>query len=87
MGADLLAVAGVVTHINAAGWSRMRLQGLKIDFVRAERSSFRWEGEDEALIKHHGHRVHLLRDSGHWVHTDNLEGLVQILKPTFMMNA
>ena len=65
----------------------MRLQGLKIDFVRAERSSFRWEGEDEALIKHHGHRVHLLRDSGHWVHTDNLEGLVQILKPTFMMNA
>lgn len=66
------------------GASQSLTQGLKIDFVRAERSSFRWGGEDEELIKHHGHRVHLLRDSGHWVHTDNLEGLVQILKPTFV---
>ena len=29
-----------------------------------------------------GHQVHLLRDSGHWVHTDNPQGLFQILERT-----
>ena len=41
--------------------------GVRIDFVRAEKSSFRWGGEDEARIMACGHRVHLLRNSGHWV--------------------
>lgn len=27
----------------------------------------RWGGEDEARIAANGHRVHLLRNSGHWV--------------------
>lgn len=58
-------------------------QGLKIDFVRAEGSQFRWGGGDETGIRDHGHRVHLLRDSGHWVHTDNPGGLFDILAPTF----
>lgn len=55
-------------------------EGLKLDFVRAENSQFRWAGADEILIKALGHGVHLLEDSGHWVHTDNPEGLFQIIK-------
>lgn len=55
-------------------------EGLKLDFVRAENSQFRWAGTDEKLIKSLGHEVHLLKDSGHWVHTDNPEGLFQIIK-------
>lgn len=46
-------------------------QGLAVDFVRAERSSFRWEGDVADSIHQLGHRVHLLKDAGHWVHTDN----------------
>lgn len=62
-------------------------QGLKIDFVKAERSTFRWGGQDEETIKAHGHRVHLLRNSGHWVHTDNPEGLLDILRPSLGQSA
>ncbi len=58
-------------------------QGLQVDFVRAERSEFRWGGADEALITSLGHHVHLLRNSGHWVHSDNPGGLFDILAPTF----
>ena len=57
--------------------------GLKLGFVRAERSTFRWGGDDEHRIKSLGHQVHLLRDSGHWVHTDNPLGLVLILSLSF----
>lgn len=46
-------------------------QGLSVDFVRAERSSFRWEGGVVQAIEQLGHRVHLLRDAGHVVHQDN----------------
>ena len=46
-------------------------QGLSVDFVRAERSSFRWEGGVVDAIEQLGHRVHLLRDAGHVVHQDN----------------
>lgn len=45
-------------------------QGLSVDFVRAERSSFRWEGVADT-IQSLGHRVHLLKDAGHVVHQDN----------------
>ena len=41
--------------------------GARIDFVRAERSAFRWSGPDEQRIQAAGAGVHLLRDSGHWV--------------------
>lgn len=59
--------------------------GLTLDFVKAERSSFRWGGTDEQRIKDCGHHVHLLTRAGHWVHTDNPLGLFNILAPAFGM--
>eukprot|EP00197_Chlamydomonas_leiostraca_P007015 CAMPEP_0202858464 /NCGR_PEP_ID=MMETSP1391-20130828/988_1 /ASSEMBLY_ACC=CAM_ASM_000867 /TAXON_ID=1034604 /ORGANISM="Chlamydomonas leiostraca, Strain SAG 11-49" /LENGTH=353 /DNA_ID=CAMNT_0049537387 /DNA_START=225 /DNA_END=1286 /DNA_ORIENTATION=+ len=58
-------------------------QGLKLDFVKAQHSTFRWGGGDEARISALGHRVHVLPDAGHWVHTDNPLGLFDILAPSF----
>jgi len=58
-------------------------EGIQLSFVKAERSSFRWGGGDEARIRSAGHQVHLLHNSGHWVHTDNPDGLFDILAPTF----
>lgn len=55
-------------------------EGLKLDFVRAERSDYRWGGQDNERIEEYGHRVHLLKNSGHWVHTDNPDGLFDIIK-------
>lgn len=57
--------------------------GLKLDFVKAEHSSFRWGGDDEDRIKSLGHHVHVLPRSGHWVHTDNPNGLLSILEISF----
>ncbi|GAB4813895.1 hypothetical protein N2152v2_000941 [Parachlorella kessleri] len=59
------------------------LEGLTINFVKAERSTFRWGGGDEHRIRSLGHDVHLLPNSGHWVHTDNPVGLFNILAPSF----
>eukprot|EP00884_Botryococcus_braunii_P001049 jgi/Botrbrau1/10945/Bobra.0383s0002.1 len=58
-------------------------QGICVDFVRAEHSSFKWAGKDEERIRTAGHGVHLLKDAGHWVHTDNPAGLYDILAPSF----
>lgn len=58
-------------------------QGLKLDFVKAERSVFRWGGIDEGKIRDLGHHVHLLRNAGHWVHSDNPAGLEQIMHGSF----
>lgn len=33
-----------------------------------------------------GHAVHELPNSGHWVHTDNPNGLFDILSPSFGAN-
>lgn len=55
-------------------------EGLKLDFVRAERSDYRWGGRDSQKIEDCGHTVHLLKNSGHWVHTDNPDGLFDIIK-------
>ena len=57
--------------------------GVRYSFVKAERSTFRWGGSDEARIRAHGHPVHTLPASGHWVHTDNPDGLFDILAPSF----
>ncbi|PSC74655.1 abhydrolase domain-containing [Micractinium conductrix] len=57
--------------------------GLTLSFVKAERSTFRWGGGDEARIRELGHAVHTLPNSGHWVHTDNPDGLFDILAPSF----
>lgn len=58
-------------------------QGITLSFVKAERSTFRWGGGDEARIRGLGHAVHELKGSGHWVHTDNPGGLFDILAPSF----
>lgn len=57
--------------------------GITVSFVRAERSNFRWSGADQDMIRASGHNVHLLANSGHWVHTDNPDGLFDILAPSF----
>lgn len=58
-------------------------KGISVHFVRAESSAFRWDGPDEGQIKSLGHAVHLLQHSGHWCHTDNPDGLFQIMSPSF----
>jgi hypothetical protein len=57
--------------------------GVQLSFVKAERSTFRWGGRDEEHIRQLGHPVHLLHGAGHWVHTDNPDGLFDILAPSF----
>jgi pimeloyl-ACP methyl ester carboxylesterase len=57
-------------------------QGALIDFVRAERSAFRWREADVERLTAAGARVHLLPNSGHWVHIDNPTGLTDILTPS-----
>ena len=47
---------------------------LQVHFVRAEQSNFRWKGDDAQRIQQLGHDVHMLKDAGHWVHTDNPQG-------------
>lgn len=39
--------------------------GVTVSFVKAERSTFRWGGTDEARIRALGHAVHELPNSGH----------------------
>ncbi len=58
--------------------------GVRIDVVRAERSD-RWTPDIlSAFSTMPTDRVvlHLLRDAGHWLHADNLEGLVALLAPS-----
>lgn len=82
-----ISLAGAVfrSYESMPLWSLLKQppQGLKIDFVKAEGSTFRWGGPDEGLIKNFGHAVHLLKDSGHWVHTDNPRGLMKLMAPAF----
>ncbi|PKI49353.1 hypothetical protein CRG98_030281 [Punica granatum] len=65
-------------------------KGMEISVVRAEKSD-RWDpettqrleslssrGEDESRGKF---SLHLLPDSGHWVHVDNPKGLLEIVAP------
>lgn len=58
-------------------------KGIHVSFVRAERSTFRWGGGDADRIEQLGHHVYVLPNSGHWVHTDNPDGLFDILAPSF----
>lgn len=67
-------------------------EGVKIEFLRAERSLHRWAHGDvqrigaaelRASAEGAGVRMHVLEDSGHWVHADNPDGLFQILAPSF----
>ncbi|KAH8966093.1 hypothetical protein BDL97_03G006300 [Sphagnum fallax] len=66
--------------------------GVHIDFLRAERSLHRWSVEDVERIRSAeivasdegaGVQMHVLEDAGHWVHTDNPDGLFRVLAPSF----
>jgi hypothetical protein len=68
---DLEGIAQMYASYEATAlWDLLRAppQGLRVDFVKAARSAFGWDGE--GAIGALGHGVHLL-DAGHWVHTDN----------------
>ncbi|CAI5986471.1 unnamed protein product, partial [Closterium sp. NIES-65] len=67
-------------------------EGVHINFLRAERSLHRWARDDirrivgaeqEAMGHGAAVRMHVLEDAGHWVHTDNPDGLFQMLAPSF----
>lgn len=60
--------------------------GLHIDVVRAERSE-RWTDAElqrfAELPQDCATRLHLLPDSGHWVHVDAPEALLELMLPSF----
>ncbi|XP_010542767.1 PREDICTED: protein ABHD11 [Tarenaya hassleriana] len=67
-------------------------RGVHLNFLKAERSLHRWALEDirrihaaEELATEEGGGVemHVLEDAGHWVHTDNPDGLFRILSSSF----
>uniref|UniRef100_A0A061SE42 AB hydrolase-1 domain-containing protein n=1 Tax=Tetraselmis sp. GSL018 TaxID=582737 RepID=A0A061SE42_9CHLO len=61
-----------------------RPAGLDIDFVRAEKSTFRWAGPEQEVLESYNCGVYTLLDAGHWVHHDNLNGLVDILRDSIV---
>ena len=55
---------------------------LRLAFVEAARSSWHWHNfreRIEASSQHH----HILEDSGHWVHRDNPDRLIELMSPSF----
>ncbi|CAN7001177.1 unnamed protein product [Brassica oleracea var. botrytis] len=69
-------------------------RGVRVNFLKAERSLHRWALEDlqrihaaEELASEEGGGVemHVLEDAGHWVHTDNPDGLFRILSSSFQV--
>ena len=56
--------------------------GQRIEIVRAERSDL-WDSETrgtlEKLASNAGLGLHLLKDTGHWVHIDNPDGLLDLI--------
>ncbi len=75
---DLNGIADMYESYEAANlWSFITgtPEGLRVSFVKAEHSTFRWAGPEQAVISSHGHAVHTLHKSGHWVHADNPDGM------------
>jgi pimeloyl-ACP methyl ester carboxylesterase len=66
-------------------WSMLEQQprGLRVHFVRAEHSAFVWTDEVVERLEELGADVHLLPGSSHWVHTDNPDGLVDMMSASF----
>ncbi|EMS47721.1 Abhydrolase domain-containing protein 11 [Triticum urartu] len=68
-------------------------KGLEISIVQAELSD-RWHPEDVQRLKALSRRgskpdagkvsLHVLPNSGHWVHVDNPKGLLEIMAPNFL---
>ncbi|CAH8303158.1 unnamed protein product [Eruca vesicaria subsp. sativa] len=70
-------------------------RGVHVNFLKAERSLHRWALKDlqrihaaEELASEGGGGVemHVLEDAGHWVHTDNPDGLFRILSSSFQVH-
>jgi pimeloyl-ACP methyl ester carboxylesterase len=83
---DLAGIVDMYQSYEATDlWPMLETQpnGLKVDFVRAERSAFVWTAADVARMEELGARVHFLPDASHWVHIDNPDGLMEILAPSF----
>ena len=77
-GLDLAGIADMYESYEQANlWSFITNtpEGLRVNFVKAEHSTFRWAGPEQAVISSHGHAVHTLHKSGHWVHADNPDGM------------
>lgn len=77
-GLDLAGIADMYESYELANlWSFITNtpEGLRVSFVKAEHSTFRWAGPEQAVISSHGHAVHTLHKSGHWVHADNPDGM------------
>lgn len=65
----------------------------EINFVIAEKSD-RWDNDTTKRLETVANQrqnvsegkvaTHLLRNSGHWVHTDNPKGLLDIMSPNFL---
>ena len=82
---DLDAIADLyASYEDTSLWPLLQAppQGLRVDFVRATRSQFRWGGGVEDRLAALGHGVHPV-DAGHWVATDNPSGLLDALAPSF----
>ena len=58
-------------------------KGLHVSFVQAEHSAFVWDESVVDRLHELGAEVHVLEESSHWVHTDNPEGLLRMMAPTF----
>jgi pimeloyl-ACP methyl ester carboxylesterase len=68
-------------------------KGLEISIVQAEQSD-RWHADDVQRLKALSRRggnpdsgkvsLHVLPNSGHWVHVDNPKGLLEIMVPNFL---
>ncbi|CAM8932738.1 unnamed protein product [Rhodiola kirilowii] len=67
-------------------------RGVHVNFLKAERSLHRWALEDLrrihaaeeiAIEEGGGVEMHVLEDAGHWVHSDNPDGLFRILSSSF----
>lgn len=74
---DLAGIADMYESYETANlWSFITNtpEGLRVSFVKAEHSNFRWAGPEQAVISSHGHAVHTLHKAGHWVHADNPDG-------------
>jgi len=83
---DLAGIAELYAsyeQTNLWGMLESQPKGLDVSFVRAERSAFLWTDEVVDRITALGAGVHLLPDSSHWVHTDNPDGLLQIMETSF----
>jgi len=84
---DLRGISEMYNSYEASNYWKILMErpaGLDIDFVRAEKSTFRWAGPEQAVIESYNCGVYTLLDAGHWVHHDNLDGLIDILRDSMV---